>query len=126
MKLLIDSSAWLEYLSDSPKAKGLERYFKPPHKVVLPSIVAYEVYKRIKAERGERSAVIVLAQMERISTSLLSIDQGLAVKAADVSIEHKLPMADAFIYATALSTGSTVLTLDAHFKGLKQVQFIAS
>ncbi len=48
MKLLIDSSVWIEFLSGGPKAKGLEKYFKPPHKIILPSIVVYEVYKKIK------------------------------------------------------------------------------
>lgn len=125
MKLLIDSSAWIEHLTGGPRAKGVERYLKPPHRIVLPAIVTCEIYRKVKAERGERTAVLVLAQMERLSSHLVPMDQPLAVRAADVSLQYKLPMADAMIYAAAISSDSNLLTMDAHFKGLPGVQFIS-
>lgn len=125
MKILIDSSVWLEYFSGGPGSKGIEKYFKPPHRIVLPSVVEYEVYKKIKLERGERMALLLLAQMERIAVSMIPIDQGLAVQAADISIQHKIPMADSMIYSAALNNGAIVITMDSHFKDLSNVQFIS-
>ncbi|MBI2091932.1 MAG: type II toxin-antitoxin system VapC family toxin [Deltaproteobacteria bacterium] len=124
MNILIDSSVWLEYFSGGSKAKGLEKFFKPPNKIILPSIVAYEVYKKIKAEKGEAFAVLLLAQMERLSSTIASIDQALAVQAADISLQHKIPMADSMIYSVALYSESTVITMDSHFKDLPACQLV--
>ncbi len=126
MNILIDSSVWIEFFAEGPKAKALEKYLKPPHKTILPSIVSYEVYKKIKDTKGERIAILILAQLERLSSTSIPIDQGLAIQAADLSLQYKLPMADALIYSTALLKNATVLTMDAHFKGLPQVHFIGA
>jgi predicted nucleic acid-binding protein len=48
----------------------------------------------------------------------------LAIEAARLSLQHKLPTADAIIYATALMHGATLYTFDAHFKGLAGVEFL--
>lgn len=120
MKILLDSSVWIEYFSGGPKSKGIEKYFKASHEIVLPSIVAYEVYKKIKSAKGERMAVLVLAQMERFACAMVSLDQGAAIAAADLSLQYKIPMADAIILAMAISSKSTIITMDAHFKDLPQ------
>lgn len=124
MKTLIDSSVWVEYFSNGPKAKTVQSYLRSPHHIILPSLVSYEVYKKIKSSLGEQKAVLVLAHMERLSNELVSFDQALAPLAADMSLEHKIPMADAMIYAVAQSTGATIVTLDAHFKGLEHVKWL--
>lgn len=118
MKLIIDSSVWIEFLSQGPKTKIVEKYFKPPNKIVLPVLVLYEVYKKIKAERGEPEGVFVAAQMERLAHSIVDINNEAAIHAADISLKHKIPMADAFIYAAAVSSEASIITMDAHFKGL--------
>lgn len=122
MNVIIDSSMWIEFFSGGTKAKAAEKFLKPPHKVILPSIIAYEVYRKIKSVKGEHLAVMLLAQMERFSDSKIAIDQGLAVRSADISLQYKIPMADAMIYAVAVATDSKVITLDVHFKGLPRAE----
>ncbi len=124
MNILIDSSMWIEFFSGGAKAKAVEKYLKPPHKIILPSIVSYEVYKKIKSVKGEHLAVMLLAQMERFSASKVAIDQPLAIQAADISLQYKIPMADALIYSAAIVLSATVVTMDAHFKGLPSVQMV--
>lgn len=55
------------------------------------------------------------------------VDAGAAVVlyAGRFSLERRLPMADASIYATALLNEATVYTQDAHFEGLAQVRCFA-
>jgi len=48
-----------------------------------------------------------------------------AVEAADLSLRHDLPMADALIYAVALTRSATLVTADAHFEGIDAVQYVA-
>lgn len=124
MKLVLDSSIWLEFFAGTPRAGGLKKYFKPPNEIFLTPIIVYEVYKKIRGEKGERMAILLLAQMERISGPLIPIDQSLAVRAADMSLLHKIPMADSMIYSAALDSGAEVVTMDSHFKDLPNCRFI--
>lgn len=123
MNIVIDSSAWLEYLSGGARAKKTEKYFKQ-HKIMTPVIVIYEIYKKIKKERGEGEAIFVTANLERLSHDIIDISREVAIHAADISIEHKIPMADAIIYASALCRDATVITLDSHFEGLPKAQVV--
>jgi hypothetical protein len=42
---LVDSSGWIEFLTDGPLAQKYEKYLKDPSKLKTPTIVIYEVYK---------------------------------------------------------------------------------
>lgn len=56
--------------------------------------------------------------------TLVPLDESLALEAADISIETKLAMADAIIYATARRANATLLTLDPDFDGLPGVTVV--
>jgi len=57
-------------------------------------------------------------------TKIISLTSDLALFAADISLKYKLPIANPFIYATALSEKCPVVTSDPHFEGLKHVIYI--
>ena len=48
----------------------------------------------------------------------------ITLAAASLSIDYKLPMADAIIYATARAHQAELITSDAHFSGLPGVTLI--
>jgi predicted nucleic acid-binding protein len=52
-----------------------------------------------------------------------ALDTRIALSAADFATRHKLAMADAVVYATALAMGGKLLTSDAHFERLPEVLF---
>ncbi len=54
--VVVDSSGWIEFSTDGPKADASARYLKNSEKVVTSAVVVYEVYKKIKPERGEQTA----------------------------------------------------------------------
>ncbi len=116
---LVDSSGWIEFFAGGPLSEQYSKYLKDLSKIVTPSIVIYEVYKKIKKERTEDDALLAVALMSK--TSVIPLDEGIALFAADLSLKHALPMADAIVYATALENNCTVITSDAHFKGLDKV-----
>jgi predicted nucleic acid-binding protein len=120
--ILIDSYGWIEYLREGPLAKQYSEYFDDLSEIVTPIIVIYEVFKKIKRERGDEQALLVLGQMRK--TKIIDITEEITLLAADISIEHDLPMADAFIYAIALSEGVPVVTSNHHFENLDNVVFI--
>ena len=55
---------------------------------------------------------------------IIDLTVNISMKAAKLSLEHKIPMADSIILATGLLYQATVWTQDADFKGFKDVQYI--
>jgi toxin FitB len=119
---LIDSCGWLEYFTDGPRANQYFSYLKKTKELVTPSIVLYEVYKKVKQEKKEESALLAVAQIQE--TLIVPLTEFIALSAADISLRFSLPMADAIIYATAKAKNARVVTGDTHFKNLKNVIFI--
>lgn len=56
-------------------------------------------------------------------TQVIPLTSSLALHAADLSLAHRLPFADALIYATALHCKATLVTIDDHFAGLTGVTY---
>jgi predicted nucleic acid-binding protein len=52
------------------------------------------------------------------------LNDEIALQAALLSLEHKLPLADSVILATARSQDATLWTQDEHFKDLPGVMYI--
>jgi hypothetical protein len=44
--LIVDSSGWIEFFIDGPLADTYAKYLKEPSKILTPTIVLYEVYKK--------------------------------------------------------------------------------
>lgn len=119
---LVDSSGWLEFFSDSPLAAKYYNYLERLNELVVPTLVIYEVYKKIKKERNEEEALLAIAHMGK--AKIVSLDDTLALSAADISLKYNLSMADAIIYATALQEKARLITSDTHFRQLPGVTFL--
>jgi predicted nucleic acid-binding protein len=55
---------------------------------------------------------------------VIEIDESLALSAARLSAELKLPMADSLILATARACNALLWTQDEHFKDLEGVKYV--
>jgi len=87
------------------------------------TVNCYEVFKRISQQRDENAAMQAVAVMRQGTVTDLSAD--LAIIAARISLELKLPMADSVILATARAQRATVWTQDSDFEGLDGVKYVA-
>lgn len=100
MRSVVDSSGWLEYSADGPNADFFERAIKEADSLVVPSVSIYEVFKRLLIEpEGEEAGLQVVAAMQR--GEVVDFDAELALDAARLSREMRLPIADSIILATA-------------------------
>ena len=120
--VLVDSSGWIEYWGDGPKAPLYDPYFGREERVLLPTIALYEVFKKFRASHGPGLADRFLSFAYR--TRIVPFDEVLAVAAAENSIEHKLAMADAIIFTTACFYHAELVTSDRAFQGLPGVTLI--
>jgi predicted nucleic acid-binding protein len=117
--VVIDSSGWLEFFAEGPKAEEFARHLEGNRPVLVPTIVLYEVYKQLMRRGGKTLADPFISQALR--RQVVNLDEDLALAAAEVSLNHNLPMADAIIYATSRLFGAELITSDTHFQGLPGV-----
>lgn len=118
---VVDSSAWLEYFANGPNASFFAKAIEQVDKLIVPSLCLFEVFKRVLQQRDENDALQAVAVMRQ--GVVVDLDGSLALTAAKLSVEHKLPLADSVILATAREHDATLWTQDADFKGLEKVQY---
>jgi predicted nucleic acid-binding protein len=118
---VVDSSAWLEYFAGGPNAADFAKAIEEPEKLVVPTLTLYEVFKRFLQQRSESDALRAVGVMQQ--GTLVDLTGSLSLAAAPLSLEYKLTLADAVIYATARSYQAVLWSQDAHFKGLPGVEY---
>ena len=116
---LVDTSAWIEWLTGSTLGKTLGKQFPDKPECVVPTIVQLELSKWLGREVGEDKADEVIAYTQKCV--VVPLDTTIALLAADLHRKHKLATADAIVYATAQHQGAELVTCDAHFEGLPNV-----
>ena len=119
--ILVDSVGWIEFFTDGPLATEYARYLQKPSEVIVPTIVLYEVYKKVKNERSEEAALVAVATMQ--NAQIVPLNEELSLSAADVSLSHKLAMADAIVYASAIQQNAMLVTSDKDLKDLPRVTY---
>ena len=119
---LVDSSGWLEFLSDGPKASQFEKSLLDLDHLIVPSICIYEVFKVVLRERGEDDALQAAALMKQ--GKVVDLTEEIALEAARLSFELKIPMADSIVLATGRRYEATIWTLDQDFQDLPGVKYI--
>ena len=120
---VVDSSAWLEYFAAGPHAGRFATVIESPEELLVPSIVLLEVTRRVMQQRGEDAALQAAALLHQ--GTVVPLDSGLALAAAKLGLENKLPLADSIIFATAQQFDATLWTMDADFDGLPNVRYVA-
>jgi predicted nucleic acid-binding protein len=120
-RYVVDSSGWVEYLGNGPKADAFAKYLENSEYLFLPAIVVYEVYKKLYREQTLMLAERFLWTALNFQEREIIVDVSLAASAAKTSLRSNLPMADAIIYAAAQAHQAQLITSDAHFAGLPGV-----
>lgn len=120
---IVDSSGWLEYFADGPNASFFSRPLAKTSDLVVPSITIYEVFKVVLRQRGESEALQAVALMQQ--GSVVDLTAEIAILAARVGIECRLPMADRIILATSRVHEATIWTQDSDFEEIEGVQYVA-
>ena len=121
---VVDSCGWLEYFSDGSNADKFAEPIKDISTLIVPTLILYEVFKVALRERGEDDALQVVAVMKQGRT--VDLNSNLAIQAAKVSFDLKIPMADAIILTTARAYQATVWTQDDHFSGINGVKYFSN
>jgi predicted nucleic acid-binding protein len=113
----------MEFFADGPNAGFFAPAILRITDLIVPTISVYEVFKKILAETGEaNSALQAVTQMKQ--GEIVDLTEDLALEAATLSHELKLPMADSIILATARKRNATLWTQDADFEKLPGIKYV--
>jgi toxin FitB len=119
---VVDSSGWLEYFAEGKNAGFFAPAIEDTQHLLVPVICIYEVFKRLIQQLGLSAAQTSIGDMH--SGLIVDLNESLALSAAQISIDLKLPMADSLILATARAHQATLWTQDEHFVGMADVKYI--
>jgi len=120
---VVDSSGWIEYLTGAPNADFFAPAIEDAAQLIVPSITIYEVFKILLRDSGDDLALLKVAQMSR--GQIVPLDRDLAIAAARLSLQLRLPMADSVILATAQAYDATLWTQDVDFEDVEEVRYVS-
>ncbi len=118
---VVDTSAWLAWFAEEENAGIFKSAITNTGELLVPVICLYEVFKVLLRETSESDALLGVSIMQQ--GKVIDIDQEIALNAALLSTEHKIPMADAMILSISQKYSATLWTQDTDFKGLPGVKF---
>lgn len=122
MNRVVDTSAWIESLVKGGPNSLIRSELPDSDQWLVPTIVQLELSKWLSREATEEEAARVISYSNKCV--VIDLNTSLALRAAEMSRKHKLPTADAIVYATAMELNADLLTCDAHFKGLDHVVYL--
>ena len=120
---VIDSSCWLEYLENSNIGNDVAEIIENPSIVLVPTIIIYEIYKKVSMLNGKEYAEQIFAYMN--ACNVVYLDSELSKFSAEIGMKYKLAMADSIIYATTIKNNATLWTCDNHFQYLDNVKYFS-
>ena len=122
MRRVVDTSVWIEWITGIWRSHAMAKEMPAREDSIVPTIVQLELVKWARREAGAGVAERILGFT--MLCQIVPLDTKIAVSAAEFSRLHKLPTADAIVYATAIDADADLLTCDAHFKGLDSVVYL--
>ncbi|MDI6770138.1 MAG: type II toxin-antitoxin system VapC family toxin [Anaerolineales bacterium] len=119
---VIDSSGWIEYVTDEDNADFFDPPINDTENLLVPTICLYEVFKCVLREFGEERALDAMGLMTL--GQVIDLDRQAAINAAQISLDLKLGMADSIILATARLYDAVLWTQDEHFEDIEGVKYV--
>ena len=120
---VVDSSGWVEYFQDSPRADFFAPAIERRSELLVPVVALYEVHKvlsrKVSADVVERFLNVM--RLGRV----LEITDLRAINASRAANLHGLAMADAMMYSMAQEFSATFWTQDVDYELLPDVRFFA-
>ena len=120
---VIDSSCWIEIFANGSLAKKCQKEVNSSKFIIVPSLVIYEVYRKVKQSISSESGLAATSYISQFDVQPLTRE--IALLAADLSLQYKLGTADSLILAHTHETSAELITLDNDFRGLPRVRLLS-
>ena len=125
MKILVDSSAWIEYLEGSEAGEKVSEILKKEEIYSLNLIIA-EVISKIKRNNQDFNlAYRIISSHSKIFNLIPRIAKEAGLLHAEIKKKTRnFGLIDSIILSSAKELDAKILTNDTHFKGFKETIFI--
>lgn len=121
--IIVDTSLWIEFFAGTKLDLSVLNAIRNKNELCIPVVCLYEIRKKFLNDNDVAKADLSVDILK--SGRIIDMDSEIAILASDISKQHKLPMADSLIYATAQIHGAELYTQDKHFDGLANVHYFA-
>jgi len=121
--VLVDTSAWIEWLIGSPTGDLLAEHLPEESEWLVPTIVQLELAKWLTRGMDGDKADQIVAFMQVCQVAPL--DTEIALAAAAQCRALRLATADAIILATSRARAASLVTCDVHFEDVPGVIYLA-
>ena len=118
---VVDSSGWIEFFRAGPNGPVFKPVIEDRHALLVPTMALYEVHKVLSRSLPPELVMRCLNVM-RLGR-VLELTDSRAIAASALAARHKLAMADAVMYSSALEFGASFWTQDADYQGLPAVRY---
>ena len=119
--IVLDSCVWIEVLQLTNTGKHYLPLWNYEDNITVPAPVQFEMYRWCLRRLNDVGASAALSATRRCK--LLPLNEVIALRGAEIALEHGLAAVDALIYAATLEIDATLVTCDAHFAGLPSVDY---
>ena len=120
---VVDSSGWIEFFIDSPRADLFAPAIERRNELLVPVVALYEVHK-VLSRKVSTKVVEKFLDVMRLGR-VLDITDARAIAASRVANAHGLAMADAMMYSMAQEFNAAFWTQDVDYADLADVNFFA-
>jgi predicted nucleic acid-binding protein len=122
---VLDTSALLAFMQDEAGAERVERILMSARErrcaISISFISLAEIYYVSSHESGRSEALEAVVHVKALPLTVVESSERLTLSAGNIKANHRLSLADAFIAATALQTGATLVHKDPEFEQLNKV-----
>ena len=114
-RFCLDTSALLTLRDDEPGADRVAELLEAPARCLACFITRMEVLYRVWKDEGERAGRLAYEQLQALPIDWIDATDPLLLSAAQIKASHRLSLADAWIAASALECGATLVHKDPEF-----------
>ena len=122
---IFDSYALLKFFQ---KEKGYEKVVHLLEEIKKAGVTKYinavnlgEIIYSTKREFGDQKKLEVLANIERLNFTILTVSNSLIFQAAEYKAQYRISYADCFILASAIEHKAIIVTGDPEFKKVEHL-----
>lgn len=119
--IVVDSSGWIEYLQDTPRADLFAPAIEARHRLLVPTISLFEVH-RVLSRALPAHLVTECLNVMRMGR-VVDFTDARAIAAAQVARQYRLAMADAAMYSIAQEFKVEFWTQDVDYAELAGVRY---
>ena len=122
---IFDSHALLKFFQ---KEKGYEKVVHLLEEIKKAGATKYinavnlgEIIYSTKREFGDQKKLEVLANIERLNFTILTVSNNLIFQAAEYKAQYSISYADCFVFASAIEHKAIIVTGDPEFKKVEHL-----